>query len=194
MRWSFRIAKIAGTEVRIHATFFLLLAWIGLSFYFSEGAVAAIASIGFVCALFVCVLLHEFGHVLAARRYGIETPDITLLPIGGLARLKSMPEKPHQELIVALAGPAVNVVIAAILFAIARPSLDSVAMAKLGDPGAIVSQIAIVNLWLAVFNLIPASLWTADACCAPHWRHSWTMDERPILLQGSGRGWQLLVE
>jgi Zn-dependent protease/CBS domain-containing protein len=156
MKWSFRIAKVAGTEVRIHATFFLLLIWIGASFLVSGGVVAAVSSVAFVCTLFVCVVLHEFGHVFAAKRFGIDTPDITLLPIGGLARMNRMPERPYQELIVALAGPAVNVVIAAVIFLIARPSFDSGMMAELGEPGAILPQIGIVNLWLAVFNLIPA--------------------------------------
>jgi len=115
MRWSVKIARVAGTEVRIHITFLLFLAWIGFSYYYVGGAAAAIPGVLFVLALFGCVLLHEFGHALAARAFGIPTPDITLLPIGGVARLQRMPDKPWQELIVAIAGPLVNVIIAVLL-------------------------------------------------------------------------------
>ncbi len=157
MKWSFRIAKIAGTEVRVHATFFLLLFWVGMSFLLSGGTTAAITSIVFICALFLCVLLHEFGHVLTAKRFGIETPDITLLPIGGLARMKSMPKRPSQELVVALAGPAVNLVIALLLFAIlGRTPHPFPAEFKLDEPGALLPHLAVLNIWLALFNLIPA--------------------------------------
>src|ERR671910_224417 len=113
MRWSFHLARISGIDVKVHVTFFLLLAFVALSYGQLGGVPAAIQGVAFICAVFFCVVLHEFGHALAARRYGIRTPDITLLPIGGVARLERMPEKPSQELVVALAGPAVNVVIAA---------------------------------------------------------------------------------
>ena len=115
MKWSIKIARIAGIEVRLHLTFLLFLAWIGFSYYQLGGATAATRGVVFLLALFGCVLLHEFGHALAARGFGIRTPDITLLPIGGVARLQRMPDNPWQELIVALAGPLVNVVIAAVL-------------------------------------------------------------------------------
>ena len=116
MRWSFHLARIAGIDVKIHGTFFLLLAWFGFIFYRQGGSAAAIDGIVFVLLIFLCVVLHEFGHALAARRYGIKTHDITLLPIGGLARLEKMPDKPGEEIVVAFAGPAVNVVIAAVLW------------------------------------------------------------------------------
>ena len=157
MKWSFRIATIAGTEVRIHATFFLLLTWVGMSFLLFGGALAAAVGIAFICALFLCVLLHEFGHVLAAKHFGIPTPDITLLPIGGLARMKTMPKRPYQELIIALAGPAVNVVIGlALLTIVGRPSFEFGTELNLSNPRSILPQLAVVNLWLAAFNLIPA--------------------------------------
>ena len=157
MAWSFPIIRIFGSEVRIHVTFFLLLLWIGVAHYNQGGSEAAITGILFILALFACVVAHEFGHALAARRYGIHTPDITLLPIGGMARLERMPEKPSEEIIVALAGPAVNVVIAAalILFFGADPGMA--ALQGIGDPAqGFLSRLAMVNIFLVVFNMIPA--------------------------------------
>src|SRR5204862_2920967 len=112
MSWSIKLFDIGGTAVRIHLTFFLLLAWIAAIHWTHGGAPEAIDGVLFIVALFVCVVLHEFGHVFAAWRYGIATSDVTLLPIGGVASLERMPEKPGQEIVVALAGPAVHVGIA----------------------------------------------------------------------------------
>lgn len=157
MRWSVKIAKVAGIEVRIHLTFLLLLAFIGISYYQIGGRDAAIEGVGFILLIFLCVLLHEFGHAIAAKAFGIETPDITLLPIGGVARLQRMPEKPSQELIVAIAGPLVNVVIAGVLFLILGFRLDFSGAANLGDPsGSLMAKVAAVNVMLVLFNLIPA--------------------------------------
>src|SRR5690606_18236151 len=116
---------------------------------------AAISGLVFILLIFASVLLHEFGHVAAARRYGIETPDITLLPIGGVARLKRMPDDPKQELVVALAGPAVNVAIAAILFLIVGQMADPEALAQPGA-AALLAQVLTVNVMLVLFNLLPA--------------------------------------
>lgn len=157
MTWSFQIARIAGIDVRIHATFFLLLAWFGFIYYEAGGVGTMLSGLLFIVLLFVCVLLHEFGHALAARAFGINTPDITLLPIGGVARLERMPEKPSQELVVALAGPAVNVVIAlGLVIVLGRffaPS-DLEAMAE-GRSNLLVSLLTI-NVTLVMFNLLPA--------------------------------------
>ncbi|EEX15713.1 srebp protease/cbs domain protein [Citreicella sp. SE45] len=157
MSWSFSIGRLFGSELRVHATFFLLLAWIGVAAWSSGGPQAALQNLAFVLALFACVVAHEFGHALTARRYGIQTPDITLLPIGGLARLERMPEKPAQEIVVALAGPAVNIVIWAVLMlAGAGTSIDALAGLGTSVPGSFLGQLAAVNLFLALFNLLPA--------------------------------------
>jgi len=114
MKWSIKLGKLLGIDVYLHFTFLLLLAFLGFYYWRATHNVdAALRGVAFIVALFGCVVLHELGHALMARRYGIKTRDITLLPIGGIARLEKMPEKPMQEFWVALAGPAVNVVNAA---------------------------------------------------------------------------------
>src|SRR5262245_47532949 len=115
MSWSLNIGSIASTQVRVHITFLLLLGWIFAENYVSAGAPAAWFSLVFWLLLFACVLAHEFGHIFVARAFGVATPDVTLLPIGGLARLERIPEKPSEEFLIAIAGPLVNVAIAAIL-------------------------------------------------------------------------------
>jgi len=156
MRWAILLGRIAGIEVRIHLTFFLLLGWLGLESYQDEGARAAVHTVALMCMVFFCVLLHEFGHAFAARRYGIRTPDITLFPFGGVARIERMPENPKQEIVIALAGPAVNVVIASVLWL----GLLAAGFAGRVDPlrlaGSFVVELLAVNVWLLLFNLIPA--------------------------------------
>ena len=110
MRWSWRIARIAGIDVHVHATFLLLLAFYAVPAYQRGGLAGAAAALATIGLLFVIVTMHEYGHALAARRYGIATRDITLLPIGGVARLERMPKEPRHELVIAIAGPAVNAV------------------------------------------------------------------------------------
>lgn len=157
MPWSLTIGRLFGSEIRIHVTFLLLLLWIGFAAYQSGGQAAAIESLAFILAIFACVVAHEFGHALAAKRYGIATPDITLLPIGGVARLERMPERPREEIVVALAGPAVNVVIAGALFLFLGARFDAASVEALDNPAAgFLARIATVNVFLVLFNLIPA--------------------------------------
>jgi len=145
MRWSFRLGHFFGVPVYLHLTFLLLLGFVGLAGLSRGGPAAAFGGVAMIAAVFGCVLLHEFGHVLAAKRYGIPTRDVTLLPIGGIARLARMPDEPKQELVVALAGPAVNVAIAVLLFPL---------MALAGS--SFLVQLFAINVILALFNMLPA--------------------------------------
>jgi Zn-dependent protease/predicted transcriptional regulator len=156
MRWSITIGSFGGTEVKIHITFILFLAWIAFSGWSRGGPAAALDSTLFIVLLFACVVLHEFGHIAAARRYGIRTPEVTLLPIGGVASLQRLPSDPAQELIVALAGPAVNLVIGLVLIA-ALGSAHPSDLQQIDDPKlSLLGRLAIANIFLVVFNLIPA--------------------------------------
>lgn len=160
MKWSLRIVRVAGIDVFVHWTFVLLIGWIVISNLGAGRTVGeSIWSIWFVLLLFVCVVLHEYGHALTGRRYGIKTKNIVLLPIGGVANMEKMPDKPIQELWVALAGPAVNIAIAALLGIILflqgnlrTPETPDAAISA----GNLLLNLFIVNIWLALFNLIPA--------------------------------------
>jgi Zn-dependent protease len=179
---SWKIATIAGIGVFIHWTFLILLGWIGLTHLMrGDDLIDAVHGFVFIFALFGVVVLHELGHALAARRYGIPTQDITLLPIGGVARLARMPDDPRQELVVALAGPAVNVVLAAlcvlaIVLVAGVASFTSAVGSGMGDLGFVagdydelprlsqlplmgihfLSKMLVVNVMLVVFNMLPA--------------------------------------
>jgi Zn-dependent protease/CBS domain-containing protein len=156
MRWSLNIGTIAGTAVRVHITFLLFLGWIFAANYASGGPDAAWTGLLFMVLLFACVLAHEFGHIFTARAFGVATPDVTLLPIGGVARLERIPEEPREEFLIAIAGPAVNVVIAFALVALAGAHLDLGALSVESARISMVDRLANVNLFLAVFNMIPA--------------------------------------
>src|SRR5437016_11244876 len=119
MSWSLNIGSIAGTQVRVHITFLLFLGWLFAAAWVTEGSHAAWSGLIFMVLLFTCVLAHEFGHIFTARAFGVATPDVTLLPIGGLARLERIPEEPYEEFLVAIAGPLVNVAIAGAFIALA---------------------------------------------------------------------------
>lgn len=158
MKWSWKIGEVAGIGIFVHSTFFILVGWIALSYWYAErNVMALIEGVGFILALFGCVVLHELGHALAGQRYNIATRDITLLPIGGVARLERMPEDPKQELIVAIAGPLVNVVIAASLWFGLKVSGNLVPLETASATGgSFLTRLMYVNIALVVFNLLPA--------------------------------------
>jgi Zn-dependent protease/predicted transcriptional regulator len=158
MKWSWKLGRFAGIDVFMHVTFLLLIGWVALSHWIrGDSLAAAVEGTGFILALFGCVVLHEYGHALTARKYGIKTRDITLLPIGGVARLERMPDKPAQELWVALAGPAVNVVIAIGLYAWLQITSSLVPLSQLEvGSGSFIERLMVVNLFLVGFNLVPA--------------------------------------
>lgn len=158
MKWSLKLGKLLGIDVYLHFTFLLLLGFLG--FYYwqaTQDGNAALRGVAFIVAVFGCVLLHELGHALMARRYGIQTRDITLLPIGGIARLEKMPEKPMQEFWVALAGPAINVVIAGVLLIGLAATGGFAPVEELGvTGGSFWQRLMVLNLFLVAFNLLPA--------------------------------------
>lgn len=157
MTRSLRLGTFSAIPVYLHWTFLLLLGFVALSQLVSSGSVAvALGGVLFVAAIFACVVLHEFGHALAARRFGIGTRDVTLLPIGGIARLDRMPHDPRQELWVALAGPAVNVAIAGLLgiWLFLTGPAAGVGSGLMG--GSFAERLLSVNIALVVFNMLPA--------------------------------------
>ncbi len=158
MSWSWKIATVRGIGVYLHATFWLVVAWI-LFVYLAtgQGLFAALQGVAVVLLLFLCVVLHEFGHALAAQRYGIQTRDITLYPIGGVARLERIPRNPSQELVIALAGPAVNVLIAGglALILLATKAFDGTEQLVSGE-GNVLRKLFWMNLLIVGFNMLPA--------------------------------------
>ncbi|MEO8296099.1 MAG: site-2 protease family protein [Gemmatimonadota bacterium] len=157
MNWSYRIFRIAGTDVKVHVTFLLLLVYFGVTAYQEGGQTAVLITLAAVLGIFTCILLHEFGHILMARRFGVRTPDVILLPIGGVARLQRMPDEPRQELLIALAGPAVTLAIAAGFYTYLvatghHPQIFSLDV-EAGNAAELMLQ---VNILLLLFNLIPA--------------------------------------
>lgn len=161
MRWSLRIGSLAGIGIYIHWSFLLILVWVVFVFLGrGEGPAAAAEGVLFVLALFGCVVLHELGHALTARRYNIPTRDITLLPIGGVARLERMPEEPTQEFWVAIAGPAVNVAIAAVLAGLVALFGGFKPLTEINWVGGGLDEFWMRLMWfnliLVFFNLLPA--------------------------------------
>jgi len=158
LKGSLKVARIFGIPVYLHFSFLILMGTLGvISALGGSSGASILHAMTFLALMFTCILAHEFGHILMARRFGIDTLDVTLLPIGGLARLKRMPEKPSQELLVALAGPAVNVVIAGALFGILTATGTFVATADVEILAeSLPVQVMIANVSLVLFNLLPA--------------------------------------
>lgn len=156
--WSFQLGVIAGIPLRVHATFVLLMLWISISHLLhGHGWSAALNALTLMGAMFAAVVLHELGHALMARRYGIRTLDITLLPIGGVARLERVPTGSGAEVLIALAGPLVNVALAGAAFLALQLSGSAVGDPIVGSVTApLLPQLFWLNLWLAAFNLLPA--------------------------------------
>ncbi|MEY4133994.1 MAG: hypothetical protein RL386_344 [Bacteroidota bacterium] len=159
MKWSLRIARIAGIDVYLHWTFIILLGWIGLSTLANTGIQrGGMAMFWSFMMLFIFVLLHEFGHALMGRRFGVRTSSITLLPIGGVAAMERMPEKPREEFLIAAAGPAVNLVLAlvlgAILFFSGTLQFAPRQLFELGPD--FMQNLLAINIVLFAFNLVPA--------------------------------------
>jgi stage IV sporulation protein FB len=158
MRWSFTIAKVAGIQIKVHITFLLLLAWVGTGYYTQGGREAASVGLLFLLLLFASVLVHELGHAFAARRFGIQTPDITLLPIGGVARVARMPDDPKQEFLIALAGPATSLLLALVLYLAHYLAIGPVSAQELqpSNTQPLLARLLVANVGLALFNLLPA--------------------------------------
>ncbi|MEE9193221.1 MAG: site-2 protease family protein [Thermodesulfobacteriota bacterium] len=158
MKWSWKIGRFSGIDLKIHATFAIIILWVIYNHAIAgDGLRTTVESLIFVLIIFTCVILHEFGHALTAKKYGIKTLDIILLPIGGVARLERMPEDPKQELWVALAGPAVNVAIALIIFVILFLTGTPVHVNYIDIlSNSFMANLMALNIILVVFNMLPA--------------------------------------
>ena len=190
MAWSITVGTIAGTAVRIHLTFLLFLLWIGIAQALSGGASAAIGAVAFMASLFACVVLHEFGHILAARRYGIRTPEVTLYPIGGVASLEKLPEKPAQELVVALAGPAVNLVIAAGPVHRSWSHARSAGSHAARPAGREPVRASRRPTFFAIFNMVPAFPMDGGGAVAPSLPCGSAQPARRTSRRASARPWR----
>ncbi len=163
-RESAHLVTLLGIPIKVHWTFSFILVFIGYIAFTENLSFQATCSFGlYVFCLFTCVILHEYGHALMARYYGIQTTDIIISPIGGLARLENMPSKPVQELMVAIAGPAVNLVIATVILGILylkgirglMPDTDDFVL-LITNPIGFLFMLLLMNIVLCLFNLIPA--------------------------------------
>ena len=157
MKWSWSIGRIAGIDIRVHATFLLLVGFYALSSWALEGYIIHGIRMGvFILTLFGCIVLHELGHALTAKRFGIATRDITLLPIGGIAHLETIPEEPRKELLIAVAGPVVSAAIAVAFYGASFLTAGNVDNRFAWGGGPLLQQFGAANLFLVLFNLLPA--------------------------------------
>lgn len=159
MKWSLYIGKLFGIKIFIHWTFLLLIGWISfLDYSMSKDINQVLISVLFILAVFACIILHELGHALVAQYFHYKTKDITLLPIGGMARMEELPENPKEELLVSIAGPLVNLLIAAVIYPLIHwfydvPSLFTTVFVT-GEN--FLYNLFVVNIGLALFNMLPA--------------------------------------
>src|SRR3954453_8670291 len=156
MRWTYNLGRVGETEIKLHLTFFLLLAYWAMGGYEAGGMSSAIGAGAMLIALFVCVLLHEFGHITMPRGFGGRTRAGLPLPIGGGARLERIPDEPRQELLIALAGPAVTLAISAALYHVLRLSGGTADIEHLSPANPFVAALSRTHVLLLLFNLIPA--------------------------------------
>ncbi len=153
--WSINLFRIFGIQLAVHASFFLLLAYAGYEGWADGGLPGLLWSLGLITLFFVCVILHELGHSLTAQRYGVRVSRILLLPIGGMAEFDRIPRNPVQELLITVAGPAVNFVLAALLFALAWRGLVNVGEAPVHSFASLLDTLWFWNLVMGAFNLLP---------------------------------------
>lgn len=161
MRWSLKIARVRGIDIKVHATFILIVLYFAALFGSDHGLTGAVFGVVLVCSLFACVVLHELGHSLVAQTLGVSVREIVLLPIGGLARLDREPSRPLDELVIAIAGPLVNVVIAVVLSGFAWLVLGPRwlfigGLAKTPSLVSLLGWLITANGVLALFNMVPA--------------------------------------
>jgi len=157
-KWSWKVAEISGIAISVHATFPLLVIWFAAMYWVeSKDAARAASGIAVLLVLFGCVLLHELGHALTAKRFGFITREITLLPIGGIARLERLPDDPRQSLLITLAGPAVNIAIAIALFIVLKltGTWQPITRISLAD-APFLERLMLLNVSLVIFNMLPA--------------------------------------
>ncbi len=191
MSWSWKLGRIAGIPVYVHWTFSILIAWVIVSSWLKSGDLArVVVAVGFIVFVFACIVLHELGHALTARRFGVRTSDITLLPIGGVARLERIPERPYQELLIALAGPAVNVLIVA-AFALLGVRFPVIAAAS---PDLNAAQffpvLMMFNAFMAGFNMLPAFPMDGGRVLRALWRFDCPMHAQRGWRRRSGKSWR----
>jgi stage IV sporulation protein FB len=171
VRTSFRLGRIFGIPIDVHLTFLLFVVFLGMVYAFHGGAKAAIAGVSFILALFLSVTLHELGHSLVARRFGVKVRGIILLPIGGVSQMDDMPEQPSREFLIAVAGPVTSVVLGLVLGGASLLLYGPTATLQAKVTGGLfIPNLARVNLLLAIFNLLPVSQWTGAGYSGPCWQ------------------------
>jgi len=158
LKATLKFGSVSGIDLFVHWTFWVMLAGLyGFFVYQGRTPEASLVGLGLILVIFGCVVLHELGHAFMARKFGIPTIDITMYPIGGVARLSRMPQEPKQEFLIALAGPAVNVAIAAVLFIVGIVTGTPLTSGSFFQPHPnLISTLLYVNIGLVLFNMVPA--------------------------------------